>query len=221
MSMINSFYLKLRIFLARKDEKGEYSSGYVPSLVRDEFLKFSKQRQGKILEIGCGEGLFIAKLKVENPKLKIFGIDILREGLLMARERIKSQGQYCFNLFEADAQRLCFKDNSFDTVVCLNTLFNLPSLDHVRQTIIEALRVAKIGGQVMVDIRNKKDALTSFRYKFAKLYDSKCSVYLKQYDPQEIISIFQENNSSVLETKPIRAFFNFSTPVTIIRAVKL
>lgn len=221
MNIISAAYLKLRLILARKDEKGEYSSGHIPSLVRDEFLRLCKGMKGKILEIGCGEGLFMAKLQSENSVLAIFGIDILRQSLARARNRLIAAGPNRPVFVEADAQKICFKDNTFDCVVCLNTLFNLSSIEHIRLVVIEALRVAKKGAEVIVDIRNKHDLMTSLRFKFVKYYDPECPVYLKQYEAKEIVEIFEGNSASIVEIKRIKAFLGLSTPITIIRAKKI
>ncbi|MBU2540557.1 MAG: class I SAM-dependent methyltransferase [Candidatus Omnitrophica bacterium] len=220
MSILSRIYEKLRFLIARKGEKGEYSSGYLPSKVRDEFLSICKRKSGRILEIGCGEGLFIINLLKKAKGLKIFGVDILREGLLNAKEKLKAQDAKAVNLIESNGNELCFKDNTFDYVVCLNTLFNLPSFENVKGIIAESVRVAKKGAEIIVDIRNKNDLVTSLRYRFVKLYDSKCAVALRQYDPQEIIEIFEQNNAEVLEVLPIRAFFNLTVPITIIKAKK-
>lgn len=221
MNVIDALYAKLRFLLAREDEKGEYSSGYISSLVRDEFLRLCKGRTGKILEIGCGEGLFMAKLSNDDSQRYLFGIDILKESLDMARAKAGINELKKVNLIAADGQALCFKDNIFDCVVCLNTLYNLPSIVEVKRIILEALRVAKRGAEVIVDIRNKGDLFTSFRYKFIKLYDSKCAVNVKQYEPEEIKGIFQENGAVILEARPVRVFLNLSMPVIIIRAKKI
>jgi ubiquinone/menaquinone biosynthesis C-methylase UbiE len=220
MNIIFTIYRGVRRLFARKGEKGEYSSGYLPSKVRDKFIEICKEREGKILEIGCGEGLFVSGLRQVSKRLAIFGVDILREGLLRTKQRLNSQNLGVVHLTECDGQRLCFKDSAFDCVVCLNVLFNLPSFTHVENIIQEALRVAKPGAEVIVDIRNKKDLLTSLRYRFVKYYDNKCPVALNQYDEQEIIRVFKANNAQVQELILIKAIFGLTKPITIIQARK-
>ncbi|MEW6009202.1 MAG: class I SAM-dependent methyltransferase [Candidatus Omnitrophota bacterium] len=221
MKVIFAFYKKFRRLISRKGEEGEYSSGYLPSKVRDEFLNICKTKTGKILEIGCGEGLFISNLFKQTQALKIFAVDILKEGLLRAKERLGPQGLREVQLIESDGGKLSFKDSVFDYVVCMNALFNQRSSDNVKQIIEEAVRVAKKDAEIIVDIRNKKDLLTSLRYKLVKFYDFKCAVPLRQYDPEEIINIFEISGAKVTELKPMRAFLNLTKPITIIRAKKL
>lgn len=204
---------------SRKGEKGEYSAGYIPSNVRDEFINICKKKTGNILEIGCGEGLFISGLWQEAGQLKIFAVDIFKELLMKAKERLRAARNV--HLVECDGQKLCFKDSAFDCVVCLNVLYNLDSIENVRQIIKEALRVVKRSQDIIVDIRNKKDFLTSLRFRLVKYYDYKIAVPLRQDNLEDILEIFKDNNAQVKEVIPIRAYFKLTNPVLIIRAKKL
>ncbi len=221
MSIVYSIYKRLRRLWSREGEKGEYSSGYLPSKIRDEFIEIAKKKNGRLLEIGCREGIFLAGLWQKARHLKIFGVDIEKEeGLLKAKQRLNALDTDEIFLIAANGRKLCFKDSVFDCVVCPNTLFNV-SFEHAKEIIKEALRVVKKDQEVIVDIRNKKDYFTSIIFSLAKYYDSQIAVPLRQDSLEDIVKIFKENNALVTEIIPIRAYFNISKPTLIIKAKKL
>ena len=94
----------------------------------------------RALEIGCGTGLFTAKLAESGADLA--ALDISPELLALARG--KSQGISNLNLLMADAEHLPFPNRHFDVVVGSSILHHLP----VRPCLAEMLRVLRPGGRL-------------------------------------------------------------------------
>ncbi|MCX6639904.1 MAG: class I SAM-dependent methyltransferase [bacterium] len=76
----------------------------------------------KILDVGCGDGYLLSQL--QDRANQAYGVDISIKALLRTRVKIGES----VNLFQAFADKLPFKDNSFDGVVSAHTLEHVKSL---------------------------------------------------------------------------------------------
>jgi ubiquinone/menaquinone biosynthesis C-methylase UbiE len=101
-----------------------------------------------ILDAGCGPGLVIEKILKENRgrQISITGIDIDRRMIGYAHTRCMKLSNVRLQI--ADLNRsLEFPDNSFDKVICSNTLY---ALEQPGAAISEFHRVLKPGGAVVI-----------------------------------------------------------------------
>ena len=97
----------------------------------------------KILDVGCGLGSFEQNL----PTLNIIGLDISREILEKARKRSDKI------FVQGNAEKLQFKDFTFDAVFTVTTL---EFLDDYQNAIKEIARVTKPNGKILVMLLNPK-----------------------------------------------------------------
>ncbi|GAC1326883.1 MAG: hypothetical protein NVSMB25_26400 [Thermoleophilaceae bacterium] len=93
--------------------------------------------EGRVLELGAGTGLLFEHYGLEARPV---GVDVDLEGLRRARARSGATPLVC-----ADAQALPFPDDTFDAVVESLVLCSVPD---VRQTLAEARRVLRTGGEL-------------------------------------------------------------------------
>lgn len=105
-----------------------------------EYLKSVKAE--RILDIGCHSGTFTKQIYNVFPKSKIHGIDISQKAILFARQKYNSM---TFNV--ARAEKLPFKDNSFDLVTCFEVLEHV---DEPKKIVKEMLRVLKKSGDIII-----------------------------------------------------------------------
>lgn len=184
---LKSTYKFLRKLISKKEEKGEISSGYWPRKIREKLLEIIPKK-GKILEVGCGEGLFLSSLGSTSSDLEMFGVDISEQMLQRAKERISGKN---INLIKADGCNLPFEDNTFDSVVCISVLYNL-DFENVTRVVKEMFRVCKSEGKIYFDIRNKRSIVFKIQYKLAKYVDPNIPVQLNPYkieDFSKIVSV--------------------------------
>lgn len=107
-------------------------------------------RQPLILDVGVGTGRFPrAMLSDERFHGRVWGLDISLGMLRRARQRLAEHGDRCTLILE-DANDLPFPDETFDAVVCLETLEFTP---RPRRTLGELLRVLRPGGVLVVTNR--------------------------------------------------------------------
>ncbi len=96
--------------------------------------------EGRILEVGCGTGNLLSRLKDE--KRMLYGIDSSPDMLRSAKEKVPGAV-----LVKGDAAKLPFKDAFFDGVACLNVLY---VVENPQKVIGEAHRILKNSGIYVV-----------------------------------------------------------------------
>lgn len=75
---------------------------------------------GRVLDVGCGTGAFLATLAEREPALALVGLDLTPALLAEARRRAPAA-----LLVEGDAEAPPFTDGAFDVVCSLNVLHHL------------------------------------------------------------------------------------------------
>ncbi|MBI2546196.1 methyltransferase domain-containing protein [Candidatus Woesearchaeota archaeon] len=103
----------------------------------------------KTLDIGCGEGIFYYELSRRGIDMK--GIDYSLEALRNMREKLKAahaELQVC----NANAQKLPFKDGSFEQIICLDVLEHLPD---AQAALKEMSRTLRKNGAAIITVPNE------------------------------------------------------------------
>jgi len=127
-----------------------YDGRWVP-IARDIVAHFSLNPGNRVLDVGCAKGFLAKDLMAVCPGLQVYGLDIseyaTRHCELEARGR----------MVVGTADRLPFRDRSFDVVLSINTLHNLER-DRLIQALREMERLAPARGYVQLDAyRNKAE----------------------------------------------------------------
>ena len=98
---------------------------------------------GRVLEVAAGTG---ATLPYYNPGTSVTAVDLSAPMLAQARLSGRAGG-HARDLCLMDAQRLAFKDGSFDTVVCTLALCTIPDPS---RAVREMARVCRPGGRLLL-----------------------------------------------------------------------
>jgi SAM-dependent methyltransferase len=99
----------------------------------------------RILDIGCAKGFLLHDLKQTVPGAEVYGLDISAYGLANSMDDVRAR------LVRGSAEALPYPDASFDVVICLNTIHNLPR-DLCAQAIREIERVKRPGGHSYIQV---------------------------------------------------------------------
>ncbi|RJR34098.1 MAG: class I SAM-dependent methyltransferase [Deltaproteobacteria bacterium] len=116
-----------------------------------------------VLDVGCGKGFMLYDFKLLMPRLKVAGIDISEYAIAHAMEEMKPYVQV------GDAKDLRFPDKSFDFVISINTIHNLP-LEECKQSLREIQRVSRGRSFIMVDAwRNEQERENMLKWNLTAL----------------------------------------------------
>jgi ubiquinone/menaquinone biosynthesis C-methylase UbiE len=107
-------------------------------------INYQARRGQRVLEIGCGMGAVAATMAQQG--LDVTAIDITPTAVRMTRQRFTLMG-LDGNILQADAERLPFRDASFDLVWAWGVIHHTANM---AQAVNEIYRVLRPGGEVKV-----------------------------------------------------------------------
>ncbi|MFX1378642.1 MAG: class I SAM-dependent methyltransferase [Promethearchaeota archaeon] len=92
----------------------------------NELRKFASllPHNAHILDVGCGAGIPTAKFLVEKG-IQVTGIDLSQTMLNLARENVPNA-----QFIKMDMNELEFKENTFNGIISVYTLFHVPKKNH-------------------------------------------------------------------------------------------
>ena len=123
-----------------------------PSINKYFTLKVEKHISSnhKVLDLGCGNGVFLAILASRCEKT--VGIDISVDMLNDCSKTIERLGIANVKLINATSEKIPFPDNEFD-VICLVDVIH--HVEQLQESVLETHRVLKPGGKLLVFEPNK------------------------------------------------------------------
>jgi len=111
-----------------------------------------------ILDVGCAKGFLLHDFKELMPQCTVAGIDVSKYAIDNAMESVKP------HLVVGSAETLPYPDNSFDLVVSINSIHNLP-LDRFKQALKEIIRVSRVNKYITVDAwRNNQEKENLYKW---------------------------------------------------------
>ena len=120
-----------------------YDGRWLP-VARDIIDHFSLKPGDRVLDVGCAKGFLVKDLMITCPGLEVFGIDISEYALIHCEQEVIGR------LHLGSADKLLFPDNSFDAVISINTIHNLPR-SRCLQAVKEIQRLASGKSFIQVD----------------------------------------------------------------------
>jgi SAM-dependent methyltransferase len=161
--------------------KGYYSVGeYSDDRYQWTITTFLPLCQGKrILEVGCGSGKLLKLLQAANEAV---GVDASEDGILACVER--GIEAHCM---DPSSEPLPFSDESFDVVICLETMEHLMS---PYCALMELRRVLRTGGTLICSVPNPSWGHIMlypglFEYRFFRRFIEQCDFQILRVEPWE------------------------------------
>ncbi|WP_165225874.1 class I SAM-dependent methyltransferase [Aquisphaera insulae] len=103
-------------------------------------------RPFRVLDVGCGTGLFASRIRTALPAAEVVGIDLVPEMLARGRRRWDYLADNVIPV-RGDSERLPFAAGTFDFVTCANSFHHYPNQGRAVQ---EMQRVLRPGGRLLI-----------------------------------------------------------------------
>jgi glycosyltransferase involved in cell wall biosynthesis/SAM-dependent methyltransferase len=155
------------------------------------------EHKGKLLDVGCGEGLFLERAssggwEVRGTEISEFAVSHISKEL----------GIEVFKGGLAESQ---FTDNYFDCVTMWHSLEHTPD---PAQVIRAAQRMIKPGGMLIIAVPNLDNAVFRFFYRLARfkrphLFDpADRELHLCHFNPGSLKALLESNGFQVIQITP-------------------
>ena len=129
-----------------------------------------------VLDVGCAKGFMMHDFKELIPNINIRGIDVSEYAYENAIEDMKPYIQI------GNAKELPFPDNSFDLVISIHTVHNLP-VDDCKKALKEIERVTKGNSFIAVDAwRNEEEKRRLLKWNLTALTYMHVDEWKKLFD---------------------------------------
>lgn len=176
----------------------------------NNYLKKCIKGNSAILDVGCGFGRNIKGLI--NKDRELVGIDCDKSVLEVAKKELAPYKKV--TLFLEKAEKLHFKDNTFDYVICMGNTFG-DMLSAKTEILSEMKRVVKKGGKIIISVfsenalKERVENLKRAGFKIIKIKNSNIyteeGLITEQFTKEKLKNIFKKAglNDKVAELNPI------------------
>lgn len=212
MNLLGNIANFLRRWIENKEEMEDPSGGFLPFRIRLKAVSLIN-KNGSLLDIGCGEGLFLKRIP-EHYNKKLFGLDPWELVIRRAKERVLA------SLFIGNGESLPFKNDTFNEITILNLFTNLPKMNDMVSILKEATRVCKRGGKITFDYRNKKNPLIWLGYRTVKMHDPDIKIPVNAYTRQEVRVLLQMVGVDRINYHPIPSWWRSDSPAYLVEVYK-
>jgi ubiquinone/menaquinone biosynthesis C-methylase UbiE len=124
----------------RYDQKWAF---YVEATTRETLRRMPMTRKSRVLDVGCGTGELLRRLRAKYPDAVLAGLDPVAEMLAVARDKLS--GREDLRIGYADS--LPWQAGSFDVVASCN-MFHY--ISHPIEALHEMARVLRPGGVIVL-----------------------------------------------------------------------
>lgn len=131
----------------------------VPSPTVVEFLsqqgssptRGSKDKPWRVLDLGCGSGRNFSAM---SKNIELYAVDFSEQMLVHAKEKAEKLGLKA-DFLHSYSGKLPFKDDFFDSTICVAVLHCIPSKEERVNTIKEVYRTLKKGSSALISVWGK------------------------------------------------------------------
>lgn len=177
---ISKFYGLLDIFYFNRTETNP----------RNGILDFISHQKSKVLEVCVGTAANSIIIAENRTNTEIIGIDLSKEMLALAKEKIEKRGIRNIKTLVMDAANMSFDDNYFDVVLISLVLHEVD--DNIRHKIIkEVRRVVKNKGKIIIVEWDKPERfIKKLLFSIIQLLEPKGFKEFLQLDMQQFMEKF-------------------------------
>ena len=138
-----------------------------------DFINTLKETD-KVVDLGCGNGRHLILCAVHCKQA--FGLDISKELLNIAKNKLVERKQKNVIFFHSDATAIPIKNDTVDAVLYIASLHNIQGREKRIQSLKELKRILKIDGSALISVWSR------LQDKYRKLFFKR---WFKQIDKLE------------------------------------
>jgi ubiquinone/menaquinone biosynthesis C-methylase UbiE len=157
------------------------------------------------LEVGCASGYLISEIAKNHSKVKFHAIDAYDKAIIFAKKQYHG-----IKFVVAEAEKLPFKDNQFDVVLCYETI------EHVRdpkKAVNEMRRVLKKKGKLILAMDSGTLAFQIIWFFWEKTYGKVWqAAHLNPYHYKELEDLVSKSGFKINN----RYFTHFGLEVVLV-----
>lgn len=127
-----------------------YQPKFTEPVVKRVQKFYGLSRNSRVLDVGSGKGFLLHELRQQVKGITIAGIEISEYGVENTMDDVKP-----FTIV-GNAKKLPYADNTFDLVLAINTIHNLP-LEECFMALKEIERVSRKDKYIVVDAYNTEE----------------------------------------------------------------
>jgi len=113
--------------------------GPIRQMVELSVMTLNGQNKGKLLDVGCGNGYFLAKMR--ELGWKVVGVEPDGQAVKVAKEH------FGFDVYEGSLEEVGFPNDTFDAITMNHVIKHVPN---PLSTLKECQRILKKGGKLIV-----------------------------------------------------------------------
>jgi len=159
--------------------------------------RFLKNKKGKVIDLGCGDG----RNMIKNKNLTYYGVDFAGQQLLQAKEYLKKEN-IPSKLVLSDISKLnpkTFKKHMFNAGLMIGSLHCLTSKKQRKQALKEFHRILKPNAEALISVWNSEDS--RFKNLTQDIYMS-YGTYFRYYylfEKQEFLDLIQSQGFKIIK----------------------
>lgn len=164
----------------------------------EKVLKFLKNKNGKILDLGAGAGRHLKKIKNGKMYLTDFSAKMIELAKKRAREK-EIQAEFVVS----SITKLLFKNNFFDSAIAIAVFHCIKGKKRREKAVKELFRVLKPKAKALIAVWNKnsKKFKNAKKERYIKWRD-KGERYYYLFDEEEVYSLFKKIGFKIISKYP-------------------
>jgi SAM-dependent methyltransferase len=165
-----------------QDDEHDYGDPYRNEVEIPHFLAKLDARDGDlILDAACGKGRIALRL-LRDRRVGLVGLDYSLPALFGFRHRAPAGSR--LQLAKADMAHMPFPDRTFDRIMAIGLLPNVPSDEAADQIVKGLARLLKPGGTAILSVMNYSWSAQRLGYPKAGYFPN-TNVFIRYYTPDE------------------------------------
>ena len=163
-----------------------------------EIKKLIEPVDGKVLDIGCDDGMFTKVIRDTSKAKEVIGIDVLKSSVDWSKKHWSKYKNMRFKM--GNAHKLKFRDDMFDAVFALEVLEHVPQ---PKLVLLEIKRVLIPGGYAVFLVPTDSTLFNAIWFIWTKFWRGRIwdDCHIQSYTKDSLVSIAKKCGFEIVENR--------------------